>query len=285
MAKPDIRESKRLHIDGIWLAYVEAGPMDAEPIVLLHGYIGSHRTWRHQIEPLAARHRVLAFDWFGWGASGRNLELDYDFDSEVDRLRRVLDAAGAESCNVFGFDYGGLLSLGLTQRHPERVRRLALLNSRAHRAFTVRMNATFGLITTASQSAPLGALLARMPLTAAHRSAVRYELKHGIFDRELLDEYIGWMSDDPEGGRWWVHFFRGYRVRSRPELAQNLGRIACPTAIIWGRDDPWIPEKTAHELGAMIPEAQLTLLDARHFAVEERPREVLAALENLLQRS
>lgn len=273
---------KRIQIDGTSLAYVEAGPPHADPVVLLHGYIGSHRTWRHHIEPLAACHRVLAFDWLGWGDSGRSLDLDYDFDSEIDRLRRVLDATGIERCNLFGFDYGGLLSLGLTQRHPERVRRLALLNSRAHRAFTPRMNVTFGLITTAAQSAVLGALLARLPLTAMHRSAVRYEMSRGIFDDEILDEYVGWMSRRRDGGRWWVRFFRGYRVRSRPALARNLARIDCPTAIIWGRHDPWIPESTARELAATIPRARLTLLDARHFVVEERPAEVLTALEALL---
>jgi pimeloyl-ACP methyl ester carboxylesterase len=56
-----------LRIDGTTLAYAEQGEAGAEPIVLLHGYLGSHRSWRRQIDALAAAHRVLALDWFGWG--------------------------------------------------------------------------------------------------------------------------------------------------------------------------------------------------------------------------
>jgi pimeloyl-ACP methyl ester carboxylesterase len=73
-------------------------------------------------------------------------------------------------------------------------------------------------------------------------------------------------------------------VRTDPARARGLARIACPTAIVWGRHDPFLPAVTPHELAARIPGATLTLIEARHFVVEERPREVLAALEHLLAR-
>ena len=81
------RRSQTLQIDGTTLAYVEHGDPRREPIVLLHGYLGSHRSWRHQIPPLSATHRVVALDWFGWGDSGRDVSLRYDYDSEVDQYR------------------------------------------------------------------------------------------------------------------------------------------------------------------------------------------------------
>ena len=85
---------RRLSIDGTTLAYVERGDGAGEPIVLLHGYLGSHLSWRHQLAPFDVGYRVLALDWFGWGDAGRSVTLQYDYDSEVDRLRRVLDALG-----------------------------------------------------------------------------------------------------------------------------------------------------------------------------------------------
>jgi pimeloyl-ACP methyl ester carboxylesterase len=52
---PAPERSRRLAIDGTVLAYVERGDPYAEPVVLLHGYVGSHLSWRHQIEPSSKR--------------------------------------------------------------------------------------------------------------------------------------------------------------------------------------------------------------------------------------
>lgn len=99
--------SRTILVDGTRLAYVASGPEDAEVVVLLHGYVGSHLTWRHQIAPLSQRYRVIALDWFGWGNSERNPELAYDYDTEVARLTRVFDALGVTRATLVGHDYGG----------------------------------------------------------------------------------------------------------------------------------------------------------------------------------
>ena len=65
----------------------------------------------------------------------------------------------------------------------------------------------------------------------------------------------------------------------------SAGEIGCPTAIVWGRDDPYLRPAIAEELAARIPGAELTMLDGtRHFVMEERPDEVTAALQRLLER-
>jgi pimeloyl-ACP methyl ester carboxylesterase len=67
-------------------------------------------------------------------------------------------------------------------------------------------------------------------------------------------------------------------------LAAGLRLIRCPTAVIWGSRDAYLRTRIAAELADGIPEAELTLLDAGHFVMEERPAEVTAALERLLGR-
>jgi pimeloyl-ACP methyl ester carboxylesterase len=276
---------RRVDVDGMSLAYVERGRSDAEPVVLCHGYLGSHLAWRHLIEPLSARHRVIAWDWFGWGSSGRNPDLAYDYETEVGRMGRVLDALAIPTCNLFGHDYGGFLGLGLCQRQPQRVRRLALLNTRAHRTFTRRWAAIFGLVGAACRSTMLASLTARLPLGYVHRWLARPGIKAGTFDEHSVDSYVGWMSRDPDGGRFYVRFFHDYEVRPRPELAAGLPSIACPTAIIWGRRDPYLPLVIPTELARDIPGAALTMIDgAGHFIMEERPGDVHRALARLLDR-
>ncbi|MGH3636881.1 MAG: alpha/beta fold hydrolase, partial [Mycobacterium sp.] len=71
-----------------------------------------------------------------------------------------------------------------------------------------------------------------------------------------------------------------------PELAAGLDEIRCPTAIIWGDRDPYIPFETARELADRIPNATLTCLrGGDHYIMEERPDEVTSALLDLLARN
>lgn len=274
---------RRLAIDGTTLAYVEHGPPAAEPIVLLHGYLGSRLTWRHQIPALAATHRVLALDWFGWGDSGRSPALDYSYDSEVERLARVLDALGVAACNLFGMDYGGFLALGLCARQPQRVTRLALLASRAHRTFTPRWRVVFGAMHVAARLPLLRSAMLHLPHTAIHRRSVARELRRGVFDAACFEHYAGWMSATPDGSRFLRRFFNHYRVAARADLDVALPSIACPTAVIWGRDDPFLSTDIAGDLAARIPRARLTMLEGTgHFVSEERPAEVRQALADLL---
>lgn len=273
---------RTLTLDGARLAVTEMGDPEAEPVVLLHGYPANHLSWRHQLAGLAEGHRVIAPDWLGWGESERRTDLRFDYDTEVDRLGRLLDALGVESCTLVGHDYGGFLALGFAQRQPERVRRLAILNSRAHRTFVPRWYATFGLVGVLGRG-PFAEVAARvLPVAAMNRAGL---VRSGVVDRATVESYIGWMSTS-DGARWLLHFFGEYRVSARPELARRLGEIQCPTAIVWGARDVYLRTAIAEELAARIPAARLTVIPAAgHFVMEEAPDAVLAALLDLLGRT
>ncbi|QOV34735.1 alpha/beta hydrolase [Streptomyces ferrugineus] len=271
-------------VDGARMACWESGPADGEPVLLLHGYPADHRCWRHQIPALARRYRVIAPDLLGWGESERPLHLRFDYDTEVARVGRLLDALGIDAVNLFGHDYGGFLALGLTQAHPDRVRRLAILNSRAQSSFVPRWYAVFGLLTLAGRTPGLRALAARLPLAGLHRRSLGVLVRGGHFDEELLDSHVDWM-DTPEGRRWLVHFFGDYRVPARPELRRRLGDIRCPTAIVWGRGDTYLSSSIAVELAERVPHAELTMFDdAGHWVMDQCPAHVTVALERLLAR-
>jgi pimeloyl-ACP methyl ester carboxylesterase len=267
------------------MACWESGPSDGEPVLLLHGYPANHRSWRHQIPALARDYRVIAPDLLGWGRSERPLHLRFDYDTEVARVGRLLDALGIETVNLAGHDYGGFLALGFTETHPDHVRRLALCNSRAQSTFVPHWTAVFGLASVAGRTPVLRNLLARLPLLDIHRRSLASLVRHGLIDDELLDSYVGWMGT-PEGRRWLVHFSSEYRVAVRPELRRRLGGITCPTAIIWGRDDAYLRPEIATELAERIPHAELTMLDeAGHWVMDEHPAEVTTALRRLLARA
>ncbi|MEV5342643.1 alpha/beta fold hydrolase [Streptomyces sp. NPDC052676] len=274
--------TRSVMVDGARVACWESGPSDGEPVLLLHGYPAGHDCWRHQIPELSREHRVIAPDLLGWGRSDRPLGLRFDYATEVARLGRLLDALDCPWVNLAGHDYGGFLALGFAQDHPGRVRRLALLNTRAHATFTPRWKAAFELVTLAGRTPVIRSLAPSLPLGAVHRRALGSLVRRGYLDDEQLEAYIGWM-DTAEGRRWLLHYFSYYRVAVQPELRRRLGDIGCPTAIVWGRSDTCLSASIALELARNIPGAELTMLDdAGHWIMEERPAQVTAALRHWL---
>ncbi len=272
---------ERAIIDGVRLAYVDVG--HGEPCLLLHGYPQSHRCWRHQIEPLAAtRRRIVVPDWFGWGQSERSLARSCCYDDEVGRIGLFLDHLGISAANLVAHDYGGFIGLGFLVRYPQRVLRLAILNSRAHSTFSPRWRRIFGNASRAARTPLSSALLRHAPLGRWHRYHLRRYVRRGCFDVDELQRYTGWL-DDAAGREWLLHFYATYDVRPRAELAAGLRSIDSPVAVIWGDQDPYCPFSIAEQLATAIPRARLLRLEgAGHYVPEERPADVLAALRALL---
>lgn len=259
--------------------HVEAG--EGEPVLLLHGYPQSASCWRHQIPTLAARHRVIAPDWPGFGRSDPP-PTPATYDAEVERIGELADSFGLDRFNLVAHDYGGFLGLGYTLRHPERVLRLALLNTRAHSVFRPWFYHFSRGQRWAVTNTP--GLARRLPLSRIHQLFLRPYRRLGCWDSAIEHEYLDWM-DTPQGRRTFVDFFTNYHLPVVPWLAVGLNTIACPTAVIWGDRDRYIPVRTAVELAERIPNATLTRLrGADHYVMEERPAEVTEALVELLAR-
>lgn len=272
---------REITVDGARMRYAEAGQGD--PLVLLHGWPESHAAWRHQIGPLSVTRRVIAPDWLGWGDSDRDTTLSCDYDIEVERIGRMLDALGLDRVDLACHDYGGFLGLGFVQRHPERVRRFAILNSRAHGTFTWPFYLLFGALTVSGRRPGLRRAVFARPMKWQHWWGIAPWVRNGSFNRHQLRRYLAFL-DTAAGRRWYAHFLAGYSVRVRPELAEGLSDIACPTTVIWGEHDPAIPLRTAEQLAQHIPYATLVRIDGSHFIMEQRPEEVTAALRAWLLR-
>ncbi|CQD09642.1 alpha/beta hydrolase fold protein [Mycobacterium lentiflavum] len=267
------------NVDGRKVFGVSAG--SGEPVLLLHGYPQSSSCWRHQIKALADSHHVVAPDWPGFGRSDPPSTAP-TYDNELERIERFVEQLGWQRFNLCAHDYGGFIGLGYTIRHPERVLRLALLNTRAHgifRPWFYRFSQGQHWIA----ARPLLSDIARhLPLAAIHHRALARYRETGCFDAALEAEYLGWMNT-AQGKRTFWEFFAHYRVSAVPWLADGLGAIACPVSVIWGDRDPYVPLRTARELAERIPNAELIRLrGADHYIMEERPAEVTDALTRLL---
>ncbi len=110
----------------------EAGPVEGEPIVLVHGLGNdSLENWYELIRRLSPRYRILAVDLRNHGKSVRARER-VEISRMADELAGMMDAAGIGRATVVGFSMGGMVTQELARRHPRRVEAMVLLGTSAH---------------------------------------------------------------------------------------------------------------------------------------------------------
>ncbi len=116
--------------DGLRLAYVDEGPRDAAPVLLMHGEPSWSYLYRHMIPRLSGKHRVLAPDLIGFGRSDKLADkADYSYEKHVAWMSDWLTALDLKDITLFCQDWGGLIGLRLVAAFPERFARVIVANT------------------------------------------------------------------------------------------------------------------------------------------------------------
>lgn len=117
-------------VGGLRMHYVDEGPRDAPPVLLLHGEPTWSYLYRHMIPPLAqAGYRVLAPDLIGFGKSDKpTRQGDYSYQAHMDWLSQWLLDLDLRDITLFCQDWGSLLGLRLAAEQSERFARICVAN-------------------------------------------------------------------------------------------------------------------------------------------------------------
>ncbi|AKJ67654.1 alpha/beta hydrolase [Pandoraea thiooxydans] len=274
-------------IDGLDIFYREAGHPDAPTVVLLHGFPSSSRMYETLIPLLAARFHVLAPDYPGFGHSSAPSpqDFDYTFDNLAHFVGRWLDTLEVRRYALFVQDYGGPIGLRLAEARSASVTALIVQNAVAHEA---------GL-------GPLwDTRKAFWHDRARHESALRKNLIS--FEATRL-RHVGHSPNpqryDPDA--WCDEFaflsrpgqvdiqtelFYDYRnnVAAYPRWQAWLREHRPPLLVVWGRHDPSFAVQGALAYQQDVPEAEVHLLEAGHFALDEAVDEVAHLTREFLGR-
>lgn len=119
-------------VDGLRMAWVEAGPADGEPVLLLHGEPSWSFLYRTMIPVLAdARLRAIAPDMIGFGRSDKPAAVtEHSYARHVEWMRAlVFDVLDLRGVTLVGQDWGGLIGLRLAAEHPDRFARIVAANT------------------------------------------------------------------------------------------------------------------------------------------------------------
>jgi pimeloyl-ACP methyl ester carboxylesterase len=262
-----------LDVDGLSIAYREAGDPTNPKVVLLHGFPASSHQYRNLIVALADRFHVIAPDYQGFGASDipDPATYAYTFDAISVTMEKFLAAKGFDHYGLFVQDYGGPVGFRIVGRRPEALDWLIVQNSNAYEeGFTAAWDGFRGALwknRTAETEAPLAGFLTH--------DAIKGIYLHGSPRPELISP-DNWESDSgfmarPNAVRINLDLFYDYRtnVDLYPQWQAFLRDRQPKTLIFWGQDDVFFTPAGGEAFLRDLPSAELHRLAAGHFAVED----------------
>jgi pimeloyl-ACP methyl ester carboxylesterase len=254
-----------VQLDGLRVAYREAG--QGPPVLLVHGWPTSSFLWRNVMGHIAKANRVVALDLPGFGESDKPGGIRYNFGFFGRVLDEFLAKLGIERLGLAVHDLGGPIGLHWAVDHPDRVTKLALLNTLVYPEFSeavkefVRSCASPELRDQTTSPAGLESII-RDGL--ADRSALSPDVLATMLAPFRIAEARQALADAGIGieRRGFVH------------IAKRLPTLRIPVRIIYGERDRLLPDvaETMARVKRDLPQAEVTALPAcGHFTQEEAP--------------
>ncbi len=240
---------------GLRTRSLQAGPIDGEPVVFLHGTSGHLEAFVRNIGPhAAAGYRVHAIDMAGHGYT-EGPDQDYEIDVYLRHLVAYLDAVGLDRAHLVGESLGGWVAGRLAAARPDRVRSLQLVAAGGTRANPAVMARIKESTTRAVTDDDIDFTRQRLELLMHDPANVSDELvavRHAIYHQPAFVKALAHLL-----------CLQTMEVRERNLLtAEELGRITTPTLVVWGRQNPFGDVPEAHAMHAAIAGSRLELFDA-----------------------
>jgi len=262
-----------LPVDGVNIAYREAGDHANPKLVLLHGFPASSHQYRNLIPALAEHFHVISPDYPGFGNSDMPdpATFPYTFERLSQVTEKFLREKGFERYGLFVQDYGGPVGFRIVTRRPEALEWLIIQNTNAYEvgfteAWGGLRNALWKKRTPETEQGVSGLL---------EFDTVKAIYLHGHKRPELISS-DNWNMDShfmerPNARRVQLDLFYDYRtnVDLYPAWQQFLRDQQPKTLIFWGQNDIFFTREGGEAYLQDLPNAEMHRLDSGHFAVED----------------
>jgi haloalkane dehalogenase len=272
-------QSHYLDVGGHKLHYVDEGA--GRPVLCVHGNPTWSFMWREVVKALRGTHRVVAPDHLGCGLSDKPQDWPYRLRGHIDNLERLVLALDLRDVTLVVHDWGGAIGMGLAGRQPDRIARIAVMNTAAFpsRAMPWRI--------AACRIPALGPLAVR-GLNGFAGAAVHMATERGLAP-DVRDGYLAPYDT-------WANRIATLRfVQDIPmsdahpsmatlkEVEAGLSRLADkPMLIAWGEKDWCFTPAFRAEWERRFPRARVVRFeDAGHYVIEDARERVVELLGEL----
>ncbi|USQ98107.1 alpha/beta fold hydrolase [Caulobacter sp. RL271] len=285
---PPVIHYKTATVDGVRVAYREAGPADGPVILLLHGFPTSSHMFRNLIPLLADKYRVIAPDYPGYGESDApdHTQFSYTFANQADVMDKLVNQLGLKRYTMYVMDYGAPIGYRLALKHPERVSGFIVQNGNA---YTEGLESPFWdpikvywKDRSQKNRDALNNLvtldITKFQYTDGMGDVSRISPDNWVHDQALLDRpgnrdvQLDMLGD------------YGSNVPFYPDFQKFFRDYQPPMLIVWGKNDKIFPEAGAHPYLRDLPKAEVHILDSGHFALEDRLGEMAPLIHDFLDR-
>lgn len=261
-----------VRVDGCAVNVVDFGdPIDETPVVFIHGLSGAWQNWLENLPHFARRHRVIAFDLPGFGASPMP-PWRITIKRYGEFVAALLDALGvAGGAIVIGNSMGGFIAAELAIAAPERVERLVLVSAAG---LTIEhQRSDLGLSALQRLERVIGAYGAWFATRSDFLSGRPRLRKLALgFVIAHPDRLPGPLLAEQVRGSGKPGFVPALDALTSYPIRARLPEIACPTLIVWGTEDRLVPVRDAYEFERLIPDAKAVVwADTGHVPQFERP--------------
>jgi pimeloyl-ACP methyl ester carboxylesterase len=264
---------KTTEVDGLKIAYREAGDPKSPKLVLLHGFPSSSHQYRNLMSELAGRFHVISPDYPGFGNSDMPdpESYAYTFDSTAAVVTKFLEQVGFTKFGLYVQDYGGPVGFRILDEHPDWLEWLIIQNTNAYEiGFTdvwseLRSNYWKGR-SAESEKAIAGFLeppTVHAVYTTGHPKPELISPDNWNMDNHFLER--------PNAKQVQLDFFYDYRtnVELYPKWQAFLKDHQPKTLIFWGQGDIFFTPAGGEAFLDVLPDAEMHRLNSGHFAVED----------------
>ena len=274
-------------VDGLKIAYREAGDRTKPTILLLHGFPTSSHMFRTLIPRLAKRYLVRAPDYPGFGASDMPAakDFEYSFANIARMMTELLDRKQVKRYAVYLMDYGAPIGFRMFADDPERVSAFVIQNGNAYeeglREFWDPIKAYWANPTRQNGDKLRGFLTLK---------ATKWQFTHGTQHPERIspDNYwhVQYLLDRPGNQDIQLKLFLDYgtNVGEYKKWQALFRKHQPPTLLMWGKNDHIFPEQGAHPYKRDLQSLEFHLLNTGHFALEEFGPKIADRILALLDR-
>jgi pimeloyl-ACP methyl ester carboxylesterase len=279
---------KYADVDAHKIFYREAGSASARTILLLHGFPTSSHMFRNLIPELAGQYHVVAPDLpgFGFTVSPDRRQFRYTFEEIAKVIGKFTEKIGLTSYALYIFDYGAPTGLRLALSHPERVTAIITQNGNAYEE---GLSQGWNPIQKYWQEPNEKNRAALRDFIAPE--SVKWQYTHGASDETLIapESYTldSALLARPGNDEIQLDLFLDYagNVALYPKFQEYFRSKRPPLLAVWGKNDPFFLPPGAEAYKRDIPDAEIHLVDAGHFALETHCREIATYVLDFLERN
>jgi pimeloyl-ACP methyl ester carboxylesterase len=272
-------------VDGLKVFYREAGPADAPVILLLHGFPSSSRMFDSLLPVLGRRYHLFAPDYPGFGQS--EAPDPKTFAYTFDHLAAVTDdfagQLGITHYTLYLQDYGGPIGFRIAIKHPERVQAIIIQNAVSHEVGLSPLWETRRAFWRDRKGHEAALRANFLSLESTRQRHVGTDPHPETINPDTWTDEFAFLNRPGEADIQ-LDLFYDYQtnVEKYPSFQKYLKDHQPPMLVVWGRYDPSFTVAGAKAYADDIPTAEVHLLDAGHFALDQKSPEIIALIETFM---